>query len=259
MLKDKVEKTIKENNLIQGNQHIILGLSGGPDSLCLFFVLMDIAKGMNLTIHAVHINHKFRPGAAEEDQDYVEKICAQNGVQCSTFVFDCNKIAVDEKITSEEAGRQVRYASFAKAAQNLVDNGIKRSNIKIAVAQNADDQSETILFRILRGTGTDGLKGISYMRNDEQGNTIIRPLLDVCRKEIEEFCEEKNLNPRIDKTNLEPLYTRNKIRLNLIPYLQREYNENIKETIARLGKISCIDSDYFFHETEKIYEDSIIE
>ncbi|MEG2013317.1 MAG: tRNA lysidine(34) synthetase TilS [Anaerovoracaceae bacterium] len=248
MVKEKILKTIEENDLISNNQHIVIGLSGGPDSLCLFCVLKDLAKEMNLKIYPVHINHKFRPVAAEEDQEYVENLCQEAKTPCRTFIVDCNKIAKEKKITSEEAGRQARYQGFATRVQELVDEGIPRENIRIAVAQNSNDQVETILFRILRGAGTDGLSGINYSRRDEYGNQIIRPMLDVTRDEVERYCDEKNLTPRIDKTNLEPIYARNKIRLELIPYLEKEYNNNIKDTINRLGKIATVDKEYIWKQ-----------
>ncbi len=254
MVKEKVIKTIKDNNLIDENMHIVIGLSGGPDSVCLFYVLLDLAKNWNLTLHTVHVNHKFRPGDAELDQAFVEKISQDAGVKCRTFVFDCNKMAKEQKISGEEAGRNARYQSFAEVCESLVSKGIKREKIRIAVAQNADDQSETILFRILRGVGTDGLSGIDYKRYDSYGNLIIRPLLDVTRGEIMEYCDENHLEPRIDKTNLQPIYTRNKIRINLIPYLEREYNLNLKDTINRMGKIAKTDKEFIWQEALKEYD-----
>ena len=253
MVEEKILRTISEHNLIEKNQHIVLGLSGGPDSVCLFDVLLKLAKEMNLTIHAVHVNHKFRPGAAEEDQAYVENLCKEKGVRCHSFVYDCNEIAAMQKITSEEAGRNARYEAFARVAQEVVDSGVSRKMLRIGVAQNSDDQAETILFRVLRGAGTDGLAGISYSRFDEQGNQIIRPLLDVSKAEIMEYCARNHLNPRIDKTNLESVYARNKIRLELIPYLEREYNANIKDTINRMGAIAATDKDYLWQQAAKVY------
>lgn len=214
--------------------------------MCLFHVLLDMAAGMNLTIHPVHVNHKFRPGAAEADQEFVERVSREAGLTCSSFVYDCNKIAVKEKITSEEAGRNARYEAFSKVAAKLTEEGVNPEMIRIAVAQNADDQAETILFRILRGVGTDGLSGISYKRRDENGNVIIRPLLDVSKANILAFCLENNITTCVDATNDQPLYTRNKIRLELIPYLEKEYNANIKDTMIRLGKISSIDKDFLW-------------
>lgn len=258
MIKEKVLKTIREHNLIENNQHIVTGLSGGPDSVCLFHILLSLSEDMNLTIHPVHINHKFRPGAAEEDQDYVEKLCAEAGCLCRTYEVDCNRLAEEKKISSEEAGRLVRYEAFAAVCAELKEQGVPAENIRIAVAQNADDQAETILFRILRGAGTDGLAGIKYSRKDQYGNVIVRPVLDLTRKEIESYCKENDLAPRIDKTNLEPVYTRNKIRLNLIPYIEENFNTGFKDTLVRIGRNAAKDSDFIYREAEKAYRGALI-
>ena len=174
-MKNKILKTITEHNLITEGMHIVLGLSGGPDSVCLFSVLCSMAKEMNLTIHPVHINHKFRPGAAEEDQAYVEELCRSKGVSCRSFVYDCPIIAKEQKLTPEEAGRNARYEAFFKVAAEIRSKGVPSEKIAVAVAQNANDQCETILFRIMRGTGTDGLSGIAYKRMAEDGTAAIRP------------------------------------------------------------------------------------
>lgn len=222
--------------------------------MCLFDVLCEIACEINLTIHPVHVNHKFRPGAAEEDQKYVEALCRQRGLVCKSFVVDCNKLAQEEGLTSEEAGRKVRYEAFIKTAAEIAGrtNCTKheaQGKIVIAVAQNANDQAETILFRMLRGTGTDGLAGIAYKRY-EGDVPVIRPLLDVTRDEIEKYCEARNLSPRIDHTNKEAIYARNKIRLELLPYLAENFNVNIIETIDRLGRNAACDKEFLNEEAE---------
>ncbi len=245
MVKKQILNTIEEYALCEKGVHIVLGLSGGPDSVCLFDVLCKEANERDWSIYPVHVNHKFRPGDAEADQAYVENLCNERGWPCTSFVYDCNKIAEEEKMTSEEAGRKVRYEAFSKRAQVLVDHGIPKENIVIAVAQNADDQAETILFRMLRGAGTDGLAGIGYHRFDESGFRIVRPLLDCRKKDILAYCETADLNPCIDKTNLEAVYTRNKIRLELIPYLE-EYNPNITDTMIRMGKSCAADKDFLW-------------
>lgn len=247
MVKKKILNTIKEHDLCKKGAHIVLGLSGGPDSVCLFDVLCREAEAQEWKLYPVHVNHKFRPGDAEEDQAYVERLCEERGWPCTSFVYDCNIIAEEQKMTSEEAGRKARYEAFGKKAQALLAGGIPKEDIVIAVAQNADDQAETILFRMLRGAGTDGLAGISYSRTDETGFQIIRPLLDCRKKEILAYCQDAGLQPRIDHTNLEPVYARNKIRLELIPFLQ-EYNPNITDTMIRMGK-SCAADKEFLWET----------
>lgn len=253
-MKKKILKTITEHNLITEGMHIVLGLSGGPDSVCLFSVLMELAEDMNLTIHPVHINHKFRPGAAEADQDYVEELCRTRGLECRSFVYDCPAIAKEQKLTSEEAGRNARYEAFSKVAREIVQSGVPAEKIAIAVAQNANDQCETILFRITRGTGTDGLSGIAYKRQGEDGIPVIRPLLDITRTEIEKYCADNRLNPRIDHTNSQTVYTRNRIRLELIPYLAENFNENIVETVNRLGRIAAEDREYLYKEARTVFD-----
>ena len=241
---------------MRNGTHIVLGLSGGPDSVCLFDVLCEIAREMNLTIHPVHVNHKFRPGAAEEDQAYVEALCRKRGFVCKSFVVDCNKLAQEEGLTSEEAGRKARYKAFMNTAAEVAEYAAQKK-IVIAVAQNANDQAETILFRMLRGTGTDGLAGIAYKRY-EGGVPVVRPLLDVMRDEIEKYCEARNLSPRIDHTNKEAIYARNKIRLELLPYLAERFNSNIIETIDRLGRNAACDKEFLNEEAERALASALV-
>jgi tRNA(Ile)-lysidine synthase len=250
MLVEKVRRTVEEHKLIDNKQHIVMGLSGGPDSVCLFHILIRLSKEYNLTIHPVHVNHKFRPGAAERDQAYVEELCMKYGLECRTFVVDCNTLAQELHMTSEEAGRKARYDAFYQVAQEV--SGGDFDSVKIAVAQNANDQAETILFRLLRGTGTDGLAGIAYERK-ERGISVIRPILDIYRNEIEEYCAKNDLDPVIDHTNNEEIYARNKIRLDLLPYLEEKYNENMKASLVRLGRIASQDKDYIWQQVEKEY------
>lgn len=281
-MKQRVLETIKTHELLEDGTHIVLGLSGGPDSVCLFDVLLELSAVKNFRIHPVHVNHKFRPGDAERDQEYVEEFCRQRGFTCRTFTVDCNALAREEGLTSEEAGRKARYDAFFETAQGIAQELTKgfaqgfvqelageleqhctqepsmpgTDKIAIAVAQNANDQAETILFRMLRGTGTDGLAGIAYKRY-ERGFAIVRPLLDVPRDEIEKYCEERNLSPRIDHTNNEAIYARNKIRLELLPMLREKFNPNIIETINRLGKNAAADKDYLAKQARDAYEEAL--
>lgn len=249
---DKIRKTITEKRLMAPKQHIVTGLSGGPDSVCLFNVLMKLKDEFQWTVHPVHVNHKFRPGAAERDQRYVEDLCRRSGVECRTFVVDCNGLAEEFSMTSEEAGRKARYDAFVQVAERIAED-VPKEDIKIAVAQNANDQAETVMFRFLRGTGVDGLAGIAYER-DERGFKVIRPLLDVYRNEIEEYCDCNNLQPVIDHTNEETVFARNKIRHRMIPYIEEEYNSNIKESLVRLARIAAADKDYMWQQAEAAYE-----
>ena len=268
--KRKILETIKEKALFKDGDHLILGLSGGPDSLALYNALKELKEdnirtegkfGINFDLHPVHVNHKFRPGAAEEDQVFCEELCKVVADRVGGFhplrIFevDCNKLAAELGMTSEEAGRLARYDSFRKVGKEVMDYyGLRPDQVKILVAQNANDQAETILFRILRGTGPDGLSGIAYEREDESGFKVIRPILNIKRDEIESYCEEKELEPRRDHTNEEALYTRNKIRLELIPYIEKNYNPNIVDTLNRLGRLSFEDKGYIYEEALKAYD-----
>lgn len=295
-MKKKVQQTIRKHHLLEKGMHIVVGLSGGPDSLCLFDVLCSMAREWDLKLYPVHVNHKFRPGAAEEDQEFVEKFCEAAGWPCRTVVCDCTAVARQEGLTPEEAGRKVRYEAFRQTAEDIAvghlhrdiaagqpcpDNAagqlyrgaatcgaeaaqmptpaqqtpaqsapVPREKIAIAVAQNAQDQCETILFRLLRGSGPDGLAGIAYKRYDEGGFAVIRPLLDVSREEIETYCSAHGLTPRRDHTNEETVYMRNRIRLELIPYLQEHFNPNLIETVNRLGRAAAADKEYLQGEAE---------
>lgn len=256
-VKEKIKKTIAEHQLIEKDDVVILGLSGGPDSLCLFDVLLELSKEIGFELHGAHINHMFRPGAADEDQMFVENLCTNSGICCWSKVEDCNSLAKELKITSEEAGRKVRYDFFADIASSLVYEGTPEEKIKVAIAHNRDDQAETILFRILRGTGTDGLAGIDYTNINERGSKLIRPLLDVPREEIEEYCHQRQLEPRIDATNFEMDYGRNKIRLDVIPFLEKNYNPNMKDALVRMGDISREDRNFIWEMANKAYEEAL--
>ncbi len=251
MIIERVKNTIINNHLIEKGEHIVIGLSGGPDSVCLFHILHRLEEELAIHLYAVHINHGLRPGAADEDQKYTEDLCTRYQVPCRTFSFDVNRIARESGMSSEDAGRQVRYQSFFEVAAQIENE--TGGSVKIAVAQNMNDQAETVLMRILRGTGTEGLVGIEYLRT-EKNRGIIRPLLDVSRAEIEAYCKDNGLNPRIDLTNLEPIYTRNKIRLELLPHLSENYNGNIVNALNRLSRIAKEDKDYFGRLTETILE-----
>ena len=223
--KVRILNTVKERDLFKDGDHLVLGLSGGPDSLSLYNALLELMEdnirtrgrfGFSFTLHPVHVNHKFRPGAAEEDQAFCEKLTKTwneklaDAYPVRSFVVDCNAMAKELGMTSEEAGRKARYDAFRTVGKEVMDSfGCEAGKVKILVAQNADDQAETILFRILRGTGPDGLGGIAYKRDDESGFEVVRPILDITRDEIEKYCSEKGLEPRRDHTNEEALYARN--------------------------------------------------
>lgn len=246
-MKNKVIDTIKKYNLIEPEDKIVLGVSGGPDSISMLNILNEIKEELNFEIYVAHINHMIRE-EAEDDEKYVQKYCEKNNIQFFSQRIDVKQVANNMKTGTEEAGRKIRYDFFEEVMQNVGAN-------KIAIAHNKNDKIETIIMNLLRGSGASGLKGIEPIRD----NKYIRPLIECERQEIEQYCEENNLNPRIDKTNFENDYTRNKIRNIIIPYIKKEFNPNIIETINRLSQVATEESDYIDRQTSKIYQDLLIE
>ncbi|WP_131039694.1 tRNA lysidine(34) synthetase TilS [Clostridioides difficile] len=239
MIFDKVLSTINKHNLIQKGDKIVLGLAGGPDSVCLLHVLNRLKKDFNIEIYAAHLNHQIRGIEAQKDALYVSKLCEDMGIIFFVKSINVPKYCENEGLSLEEGARKLRYEMFYEIKDKIKAN-------KIAIGHNLNDQAETVMMRIMRGTGLKGLKGIDYIRD----NCIIRPILDVERNEIEEYCEAYNLNPRIDKTNLENIYTRNKIRLDLLPYMKDNFNSNVIESIVRMSNSLKSDNDYIEKEAE---------
>ncbi|WIF95661.1 tRNA lysidine(34) synthetase TilS [Caminicella sporogenes] len=241
---EKFLNTVNKYNLIEKGEKIVIGVSGGPDSICLLHLLWRIRNEYDLKLFVVHLNHQFRGSEAEEDAEYVKKFSDNLGIKPYIFSIDIASYSKKKGITFEEAGREWRYRLFDDVAK-------KEGASKIAIAQNKNDQAETILMRLMRGAGLEGLTAIDYKRNEK----IIRPLLNITRREIENYCLYYKLNPRIDKTNLETIYTRNKIRLELIPYIEKNFNSNIIDTLCRTADILRDDRDYLNKMTNEIFNE----
>lgn len=249
MLEQRVLETIKKYELIENGNTIIIGVSGGPDSMALLNVFYHLKQSQKIECEIIvaHVNHGIRI-EAEEETEYVEHFCKSKGIMCVTKRENVEELAKIQKIGTEEAGRKLRYAFFDEVAKEVKAN-------KIATAHNANDNAETILMNIMRGTGTSGLKGIEIKREER----YIRPLLECTRREIEEYCRENNLQPKEDKTNKENIYTRNKIRNELIPYIQREFNPNIITSLNRLANLAKEENEYFNQQVEKVYQEIVIQ
>lgn len=239
-----VTELIREYDLLKKGDGVIVGCSGGPDSMCLLHLLMELKEPMDLTLRVVHLEHGFRGDASLEDAAYVETYCQEHDIDCVVHREQVRERAKKQGISEETAGREARYELFFAQRQQLLDELRQRTNgceetaspqVKIAVAHNKNDQAETILMRILRGTGLDGLCGMELKRDDG----LIRPLLTTDRSEIEAYCEENKLFPRQDHTNQETDYTRNRIRLELIPYMKEHFNDNVEDALCRLGSIAA--------------------
>lgn len=246
-MKNKVKETIKKYNLIQPGDKVVLGISGGPDSISMLNILNELKEEYQFEIYVAHVNHMLRK-EAENDEIYVKEYCENNNIEFYSKRIDIKEIANFEKIGTEEAGRKVRYDFFEEIMLKVNGN-------KIGTAHNKNDKIETIIMNLLRGSGLSGLKGIEPIRN----NKYIRPLIECERNEIEDYCQRNDLNPRIDKTNFENDYTRNKIRNIVIPYIQKEFNPNIVNTMDRLSQVTTEESNFIELQTQKVYEKLLIE
>lgn len=212
--------------------------------MCLLDNLINLKEQLEIKeIVVAHLNHMIREEAKEETE-YVKEFCNKNDVKCFVKYVDVIKEAQKQKIGTEEAGRKARYEFFEQVA-------IQTNANKIAIAHNKNDNAETVLMHLMRGSGISGLTGIKPYREGK----YIRPLIKCNRDEIEEYCNREKLNPKYDKSNNDNTYTRNRIRNELIPYLKKEFNPNIVETIDRLSDLILSEENYMQELTEKTYKE----
>lgn len=236
---NKVKETIEKYNLIDKDDKIVAAVSGGPDSIS----LLDILYKLNYNICVAHVNHGLRENAVI-DQKFVEDFCNKRNIPC--FVKQIKLKELKDKMTLEEAGRKERYDFFYEVMKSQKCN-------KIATAHNSNDNAETVIMNIIRGSGVSGLKGIEPIRDN-----VIRPLIEITRKEIEAYCKENELDPRHDESNDEDIYTRNKVRLKVIPYIEENINSNVVNNINRLSSIVLEEEKYIEKEAEKAYNECLI-
>jgi tRNA(Ile)-lysidine synthase len=229
----KVKKTIEKHLMLSGRGRLLIALSGGPDSVCLLHILKIQQEELGLDLQAVYIDHGLRPGEAGLEIDFCKNLCAKFNLDFLTKKVDVKCYAKEKKLNIQEAARELRYRVFEETAREL-------NAEKIALGHTADDQAETLLMRLLRGTGPAGLSGIPAVRGK-----FIRPLIEVQRKEIEQYLGEEKIDFIVDSSNLKRDYLRNDIRLSLMPLI-REINPNIADTLSRTASI--------FREEERYFE-----
>lgn len=232
----KVYKSIIAEGLIGEGDTVIVALSGGPDSVCLFDILFKLRDKLKIDLKACHFNHKLRGAESEADAKFVEKLCSDSGIELIAAAW---KNKPENKKVSEDEARRARYDFFSKIS--ISGGGV----VKIALAHNSNDLAETFLMRIIRGTGLKGLKSIPYQRKN-----FIRPLLKFSRDDIMEYLNTNNIKYRTDKSNDDLVYFRNKIRHKLLPNL-KEFNPNIIETLGSAVQAIGDDYDYISAEAEK--------
>ena len=240
IVEEKFLNTVRDYNLIESGDVIVVGVSGGPDSITLLTCLNKYKEKFNYKIIVAHINHLIRKDS-KEDEQFVENYCKKNNIPVFIKRAKVEEIAKKQKRGTEETGRKIRYDFFNEVLE-------KNNANKIAIAHNMNDNAETMILNLIRGTGLQGLEGIR-----PRNNNIIRPLINCKREEIESYCKKNNLNPRIDSTNSENIYRRNIIRNKILPSL-KEINPNIVETLSRTTKIIRENNTYIKESSQEIFD-----
>ncbi len=251
MLISKVRKTIEKYGMLTRGDRVVVGLSGGPDSVALIYLLHSLREKYGLALHIAHLDHRIRGQESRDDAIFVKGLAERLDLPIIEREIDVPALVKRERLSLEEGARKARYQFFSDAAHDL------RAR-RIAVGHTADDQAETVLMRIVRGSGMEGLGGIAPVSEVDMGSTsvvIIRPLIEVWRSDIERYLKEEGLDFREDSSNQDQSFLRNKVRLGLIPYLGKEYNPRIKEVLVRMGEILRDDYDYLSKEVEKVFLD----
>ena len=241
IVEEKFLNTIKKEKLIEKGDVIVVGVSGGPDSITLLTCLNKYKSKLGCKIICAHINHLIREDSTEDEQ-FVENVCKKMAIPFYAKRVKVEELAKINKKGTEETGRKVRYDFFNEICK-------KENANKIAIAHNQNDNAETMILNLVRGSGMQGLEGIQPSKYGK----YIRPLIYVSRKEIEQYCEKNQLHPRIDSTNKENIYKRNIIRNIIMPEL-RKLNPNIEESLSRTSILAQENNEFVEQYAKKEYE-----
>ncbi|WP_346774018.1 tRNA lysidine(34) synthetase TilS [Brevibacillus sp. SYP-B805] len=234
-----MQKQIEQEALLLPGETILVGVSGGTDSTALLHILCALNQHYQYgwKLHALHLNHGFRGREAREDADYVRSLCAEWGVVCHLFERDVSLYMKEKGLGAQEASREIRYALYREVAEEIGAS-------KVALAHHADDQVETVLFRLLRGTGLHGMAGMPKRRwLVENRVEVVRPFLSIFRREIEAYCRTAGLTPREDSSNASRKYRRNRLRLDVLPHLE-SINPRYREHILQFTQFAQTDEKY---------------
>lgn len=245
----RVLRFIRGHDLLLPGQTVVVGVSGGPDSVCLLHLLASLSAELSIHLHAAHLNHLLRDADSSADARYVSDLAGALGVPATVDSRDVRAYQAAHRRSLEEAAREVRYAFLAEVAMTV-------GAARVAVGHTADDQVETVLLHFLRGAGTGGLRGMApaaEWRFTATGTTLplVRPLLDVTRLETGGYCAEHRLSPRQDLSNLSPSLLRNRVRWELLPLLVN-FNRNVKEVLRRAGRLAVDDFAFIGAEAERV-------
>ncbi|MEW6228795.1 MAG: tRNA lysidine(34) synthetase TilS [Bacillota bacterium] len=243
---EKVKSTMKRYGMVSPGDVVLVGVSGGPDSVALLHALWLLSEELCISLCVGHLNHELRGLDADEDARYVREFAKQLGLPVTVESKDVAGFASRSRMSIELAARLVRYDFYCRAAGAMAAT-------KVALGHHVGDQAETVLLRLIRGAGTAGLAGIPPVRPISSGGglVVIRPLINLTRQEISSYCEENDLHPRMDASNLTCAYPRNKLRNELIPLLERDYNPGIVRTLARTAELLREDDAFISSEVQR--------
>ncbi len=270
-LLDRVRLTIVEQKMFSPHDKVVVGVSGGPDSLALLHLLRALSGDLQIELHVAHLNHQLRGSQADADAEFVAHVAREWGLPVTIESRDVKSLAGEYHLSIEEAAREARYSFFAEVAAR-VGAGV------IVVAHQADDQVESVLMHFLRGSGLAGLRGMQYQvripkakgqRQNAKLKTVtdaeqvespasnspirlVRPLLDVTRKEIEAYCKENELTPHFDETNLDTSLYRNRLRHEVVPYLER-LNPGLRQVLRHTSRVAADDYEIVQREVSSAF------
>ncbi len=256
----QVRATIAEHDLFARGDKVVIGVSGGPDSLTLLHVLRALRQELGIDLFVAHLNHQLRGGESDADAQFVAWLAQEWNLPATIEECDVATLAREKHLSVEEAARNARYAFLIEVARRHGAN-------VIAVAHHSDDQAETVLMHLLRGAGLAGLRGMRYkteigdwrvegraphLQSPISTLYLVRPLLDVTRGEIETYCKKNNLTPHYDRSNLDPTFFRNRLRQEALPYLET-LNPNLRETLIRTARAIADDYDFLLRGVRSAY------
>lgn len=242
-LEIQVLRTIHKFDMMQPGDHVLVAVSGGPDSTALLVCLNTLASNLQIKLSAAHLNHHLRGEESEGDEAFVQKLCAELGISCLSESIDIKELAASRKENLEEAAREARYKFFRQVASRIGAD-------KIALGHTLNDQAETVLMRLIRGSGNEGLVAIRPVLD----NFFVRPLLECRRREIVDYLGMRGVAHREDSSNQDLHFLRNRTRIELIPYLEKHYNPQVLEALARHAGIALEISEYVQTQAQKAFE-----
>ncbi len=243
--------TIKNNIISLQGQRVIVGVSGGADSMALLGCLRQLADELALSVVVAHLEHGFRGQASIEDAKYVEQYCAAHDIAFEMKSVNMPEIIAGAKGSSQELSREVRYSWYRELT-------IKYQTPYVLLGHHRDDQVETIIMRMIQGTSISGLAGMN-MYQQRMGMTIVRPLLEVTKEQLIRHCREMGIVPREDSSNYDNKYLRNRVRNQLLPLLEEQYNPNVAQALLNLANLAREDSDFIEQHVGEVFADIVTE